>query len=194
VIVIFALSLTSSVLTIKRSHKPMPAARVVPEPIAAVIARAFCGRPQRCLFKEHTSKMLPQAEEPPSTVVGITTRGATAPIVALVQNQTVPRHYLAIEAIASTPSPSTPKSVFEYYVGQIAAPLSDYTFANNIIWLSQKSAFYQIVEECFCLFSLNGLLPSPCCLPPLGKSENQFARARQPASRSWIATDPSSVY
>jgi len=121
-----------------------------------------------------------QAEEPPSstplTRLAVPTDSeraqAAAPVVALVQNQPLPRHYLSIEGHRLYPFTIDAKSVFERYVRRIAAPLSDYTFANNIIWLSQKSGFYQIIEECFCLFSLNGHCLT-MLLPPLGDPQNQ---------------------
>jgi hypothetical protein len=50
--------------------------------------------------------------------------------------------------------------------------LSDYSFANNVIWLAQASGFYQIIEGCYCLFALtgNGLT---MLLPPLGEQSRQ---------------------
>lgn len=52
------------------------------------------------------------------------------------------------------------------------AHLSDYSFANNLIWLTLSSGFWQVIEDCFCLFMLsgNGL---GMMLPPLGAAEAQ---------------------
>lgn len=83
-----------------------------------------------------------------------------------------PRHYLAIEGQRLYPFTIEAKRTFDRYAQLISAPLSDYTFANNIIWLSQKSGFYQIIEDCFCLFSLNGHCLT-MLLPPLGRPERQ---------------------
>jgi hypothetical protein len=84
-----------------------------------------------------------------------------------------PRHYLAIEGQRLYPFTIEAKQTFDHFARFIPAPLSDYTFANNIIWLSQKSGFYQIIEDCFCLFSLNGHCLT-MLLPPLGRPERQL--------------------
>lgn len=57
-------------------------------------------------------------------------------------------------------------------VANLGVTLSDYSFANNVIWLCQASGFYQIIEGCFCLFGLsgNGLT---MLLPPLGEPARQ---------------------
>ena len=117
--------------------------------------------------------MLNPIEEPPSRSATPFPPVSKPPVIALAQRQSLPRHYLSIEGRRLYPFTIEAKSVFEHYVRQIAAPLSDYTFANNIIWLSQKSGFYQIIEDCFCLFSLNGHCLT-MLLPPLGKSEHQL--------------------
>ncbi len=55
---------------------------------------------------------------------------------------------------------------------EVPTTLSDYSFANNIIWLSLASGFWQRIEGCFCLFMLtgNGLA---MMLPPLGAAADQ---------------------
>ena len=95
-------------------------------------------------------------------------------VIALRGNERFPRHYLAIENHRLYPLTIEVKPLFDRYVRLIEAPLSDYTFANNIIWLSQKSGFYQIIENCFCLFSLNGNYLT-MLLPPLGATAHQRA-------------------
>ena len=121
--------------------------------------------------------MLSQTEEPPLTSKG-TLELERAPIIPSARAEevlappTFPRHYLAIEGHRLYPFTIEAKSVFDRYALSMAAPLSDYTFANNLIWLSQKSGFYQIIEDCFCLFSLNGHCLT-MLLPPLGAPERQ---------------------
>ncbi len=121
--------------------------------------------------------MLSQTEEPPrSDRTAIT---ESAPLIAppVRREETsappsFPRHYLSIEGHRLYPFTIDAKGTFDRYARFIPAPLSDYTFANNIIWLSQKSGFYQIIEDCFCLFSLNGHCLT-MLLPPLGAPERQ---------------------
>ena len=118
--------------------------------------------------------MLTKPEEPPSIGGDVVASPQRPPasVVTLVQNESLPRHYLAIEGHRLYPFTIEAKTIFERYQQLIATPLSDYTFANNIIWLSQKSGFYQIIENCFCLFSLNGHCLT-MLLPPLGEPQNQ---------------------
>lgn len=120
--------------------------------------------------------MLSQTDEPPladRTAIVEPTRIAPPPAVTgTAAAPTFPRHYLAIEGQRLYPFTIEAKPVFDHYAKFIPAPLSDYTFANNIIWLSQKSGFYQIIEDCFCLFSLNGHCLT-MLLPPLGAPDRQ---------------------
>jgi uncharacterized protein len=119
-----------------------------------------------------------QTEEPPQP--NVDARDARvplrtpAPAAELTTVSAFPRHYLSIEGCKLYPFTIDAKPIFDRYVSAIPAPLSDYTFANNIIWLSQKSGFYQIIEDCFCLFSLNGHCLT-MLLPPLGSPERQPA-------------------
>lgn len=120
--------------------------------------------------------MLRQPEEPPldhsDHAVSNAPTSITAKILSLHPNSFFPRHYLAVEDHRLYPFTIDAKPLFEHYIKLIEAPLSDYTFANNIIWLSQKSGFYQIIEDCFCLFSLNGNCLT-MLLPPLGAASRQ---------------------
>jgi uncharacterized protein len=124
--------------------------------------------------------MLSQPEEPPQAGAAEAAPAACAvppplPVRSTADaSTTLPRHYLSIEGHRLYPFTIDAKPVFDRYARAIAAPLSDYTFANNIIWLSQKSGFYQIIEDCFCLFSLNGHCLT-MLLPPLGSPERQPA-------------------
>jgi hypothetical protein len=111
-------------------------------------------------------------EPPPATAQPALAR--PAPLLSLHRNESFPRHYLAIEGQRLYPFTIEAKPLFDRYAAALGIPLSDYTFANNIIWLSQKSGFYQIIEDCFCLFSLNGQSLS-MLLPPLGEASRQRA-------------------
>ncbi len=112
-----------------------------------------------------------QADEPPQTRHDA---APAAPLLTLHRNESFPRHYLAIEGQRLYPFTIEAKPLFDRYAAALGIPLSDYTFANNIIWLSQKSGFYQIIEDCFCLFSLNGQSLT-MLLPPLGEASRQRA-------------------
>ena len=122
--------------------------------------------------------MLSQTDEPPLAAPNQLEPDRTPPmpanVIPLPSNKLSPRHYLAVENFRLYPFTIDAKSLFDRYIKLIEAPLSDYTFANNIIWLSQKSGFYQIIEDCFCLFSLNGHCLT-MLLPPLGMPARQAA-------------------
>lgn len=113
-----------------------------------------------------------QTDEPPQPSAAPTPAAESRNVLTLHANTAFPRHYLAIEGHRLYPFTVHAKPLFDRYVRYINAPLSDYTFANNIIWLSQKSGFYQIIEDCFCLFSLHGQCLT-MLLPPLGEAANQ---------------------
>ncbi len=122
--------------------------------------------------------MLKQANEPPGRRLSATNPApldapaVSANLLSLHVNKFSPASYLAVEGYRLYPISIDIKSLFEDYISRIQAPLSDYTFANNIIWLSRMSGFYQIIEDCFCLFSLNGD-GLTMLLPPLGYAANQ---------------------
>ncbi|MCL5801068.1 MAG: phosphatidylglycerol lysyltransferase domain-containing protein [Gammaproteobacteria bacterium] len=124
--------------------------------------------------------MLNQLDEPPGSRPRDTRLRWSEPnstpdnVLTLHVNTAFPNRYLAIEGHKLYPFTTDIKPLFETYQRRSQVPLSDYTFANNIIWLSQKSGFYQIIEDCFCLFCLTGDgLTMP--LPPLGAPEHQYA-------------------
>jgi hypothetical protein len=121
--------------------------------------------------------MLSSTDEPPplgrTAIAEHCPAVATASTVAETPTAPIfPRHYLSIEGHRVYPFTIAAKRTFDRYAQSIPAPLSDYTFANNLIWLSQKSGFYQIIEDCFCLFSLNGHCLT-MLLPPLGSPTRQ---------------------
>jgi hypothetical protein len=64
------------------------------------------------------------------------------------------------------------KPYFDEACARLNVALSDYSFANNVIWLAQASGFYQIIEGCYCLFALNGN-GLTMLLPPLGEPSRQ---------------------
>lgn len=121
--------------------------------------------------------MLSVTDEPPQPrTVGVAEPVSLVtprvPIDVVSASSALPRHFLSVEEYRLYPFTIGAKPTFEQYARAIAAPLSDYTFANNYIWLSQRSGFYQIIEDCFCLFSLNGNCLT-MQLPPLGAPERQ---------------------
>ena len=120
--------------------------------------------------------MLTQSDEPPQTTTAVAKSALPIlPTVKLTDTATpliFPRHYLSIEDQRLYPFTLHAKPLFDRYAQRIGTPLSDYTFANNFIWLSQRSGFYQIIEDCFCLFSLNGHCLT-MQLPPLGSPDRQ---------------------
>lgn len=65
------------------------------------------------------------------------------------------------------------KSIMDEYLKQINVDISDYTFAQNYIWLSTATGFYTIVNDTFCLIILNSGELS-MLLPPIGKKENTY--------------------
>lgn len=95
------------------------------------------------------------------------------------QSRTLPpaqsalKPHLAAEGYRLYPFTIDTKAVFDHYVRLADVALSDYTFTNNFIWLSRSSGFYQIIEDCFCLFSLSGTDGLTMVLPPLGDAAHQ---------------------
>jgi len=66
------------------------------------------------------------------------------------------------------------RALFAHYARMLRVPLSDYTFAINLLWLPAGSGHFAIIEDCFCLFCLDeDGLSMP--LPPLGEPSRQRA-------------------
>jgi len=65
------------------------------------------------------------------------------------------------------------KTIFEKYFNQCQISLSDYSFTNNFIWLDELSGFYQIIDNCLCVFNLTDEQLS-MILPPIGNPEDQL--------------------
>lgn len=66
----------------------------------------------------------------------------------------------------------TTKPIFDAYVKSIKTLLSDYSFANNFVWLTPDKGHFIIIEDCFCLFELDDDELS-MALPPLGNCHSQ---------------------
>jgi hypothetical protein len=59
------------------------------------------------------------------------------------------------------------RPLFEEAFAALQVPISDYSFANNIVWQRRQRLLYAVIEGCLCLFSIrDGELLMP--LPPLG--------------------------
>ncbi|MDR2151421.1 MAG: phosphatidylglycerol lysyltransferase domain-containing protein [Helicobacteraceae bacterium] len=77
---------------------------------------------------------------------------------------------LTIKEYQLTPFTIETKDIMERYLAFIETEASDYTFAQNYVWLSYSSGFYAIVKETFCLFLLSGE-ELTMLLPPLGSED-----------------------
>ncbi len=95
-----------------------------------------------------------------------------APPAHTARRNDAPVRYLVSGKYRLYPFDKDAKPYFDEAVARLGVALSDYSFANNVIWLCQASGFYQIIEGCFCLFGLsgNGLT---MLLPPLGEPARQ---------------------
>ena len=101
------------------------------------------------------------------------------------------KRYLAAGKYRLYPFDHSAKPYFDEACARLNVALSDYSFANNVIWLAQASGFYQIIEGCFCLFALtgNGLT---MLLPPLGEPSRQH-RALKICVKILDAYNPSAL-
>jgi hypothetical protein len=91
---------------------------------------------------------------------------------AAARSESPVRRYLAAGKYRLYPFDHSAKPYFDEAAARLNVALSDYSFANNVIWLAQASGFYQIIEGCFCLFALTGNGLS-MLLPPLGEPMRQ---------------------
>ena len=94
------------------------------------------------------------------------------PVGSAARNESPVRRYLAAGKYRLYPFDRSAKPYFDEAAARLNVALSDYSFANNVIWLAQASGFYQIIEGCFCLFALTGNGLS-MLLPPLGEPMRQ---------------------
>ncbi len=69
------------------------------------------------------------------------------------------------------------KPLFDSHLRNSDFVVADLSFSNNFMWLSRMSGFYQIIADCFCLFSLNGNQLG-MLLPPIGAPDNQLKALR----------------
>ncbi len=97
-----------------------------------------------------------------------------APITPLPSRTQPPRRYLSAGAYKLLPLSIEAKALFDSHVSACDFVVADLSFTNNFMWLSRMSGFYQIVADCFCLFSLNGNQLT-MLLPPIGAPANQPA-------------------
>jgi uncharacterized protein len=114
-----------------------------------------------------------------------------SPANPAARNESPIRRYLAAGKYRLYPFDLSAKPYFDEACARLNVALSDYSFANNVIWLAQASGFYQIIEGCFCLFALtgNGLT---MLLPPLGEPSRQH-RALKICVKILDAYNPSSL-
>jgi hypothetical protein len=88
------------------------------------------------------------------------------------RNESPIKRYLVAGKYRLYPFDHSAKPYFDEACARLNVALSDYSFANNVIWLAQASGFYQIIEGCYCLFALNGN-GLTMLLPPLGEPSRQ---------------------
>jgi len=130
---------------------------------------------------------VPESSEPPKPIAASVHHGGPHPLLNLIEpapasplRATVPvtrselpvKRYLAAGKYRLYPFDHTARPYFDEACARVNVALSDYSFANNIIWFGQASGFYQIIEGCFCLFQLTGH-GLHMLLPPLGEASRQ---------------------
>jgi hypothetical protein len=89
----------------------------------------------------------------------------------------LPAH-LTVGGLSLLPLTIDTRPLFEHYVSAQPFVTSDLSFANNFIWLTHMSAFYQVIEGCFCLFCLSGERLN-MLLTPIGAAEHQLRALEQ---------------
>lgn len=89
-----------------------------------------------------------------------------------VRSENPIKRYLVAGKYRLYPFDQSAKPYFDEACTRLNVALSDYSFANNVIWLAQASGFYQIIEGCYCLFALTGNGLS-MLLPPIGEQSRQ---------------------
>lgn len=85
----------------------------------------------------------------------------------------LPQRHLSAGEHQLLPLSIEAKPLFDSYVSACDFVVADLSFTNNFIWLTRMSGFYQVIADCFCLFSLNGNQLS-MLLPPIGTAANQL--------------------
>lgn len=121
----------------------------------------------------------PVSLDAPHLANGLATSLATAspPPFTISPPRTPRRAWLEAGGHRLHPFDVHARAAFATALRDVDVTLSDYSFANNIIWLSLASGFWQVIEDCFCLFMLsgNGLA---MMLPPLGEPAAQRSALR----------------
>lgn len=125
-------------------------------------------------------------------MLGKTETGATAAIEPHIWSRPLPsyvppatspqahhhaRRYLSAGEYRLLPFTVDAKPMFDSHLRNSDFVVADLSFTNNFIWLSRMSGFYQIIADCFCLFSLNGNQLG-MLLPPIGTADNQLRALR----------------
>lgn len=95
-----------------------------------------------------------------------------APATATTNDRPRAQRHLSVGEARLLPFTLESKPLFELYARRQESTSADLGFCNNFMWLNRMSAFYQVIDGCFCLFSLNGNRLS-MLLPPLGAIEDQ---------------------
>lgn len=106
-----------------------------------------------------------------------------APIHPHLANHYLPdnlptQRFLIVNGMPLLPLTIGTKPLFDHFVSSRQFVTSDLSFSNNFIWLTHMSAFYQVIENCFCLFSLSGERLN-MLLAPVGAPEHQLAALEQ---------------
>ena len=100
------------------------------------------------------------------------------PVVSQHENYPLTECYLGIGEHQLIPLTIDSKAIFDRYVHSPNSIISDLSFTNNFIWMTRMSGFYQIIDDCFCVFSLNGDHLT-MLLPPIGAAERQLSALQQ---------------
>jgi len=90
----------------------------------------------------------------------------------LIKGVHSPMHHLSIGSTRLDPLRLKDRESVHAALTPLNISLSDYTFANNYIWLSMVSGFHARIEGCLCLFALSGEVLT-MLLPPLGAEVDQ---------------------
>src|SRR4030067_348053 len=66
------------------------------------------------------------------------------------------KRYLVAGKYRLYPFDHNAKPYFDEACARLNVALSDYSFANNVIWLAQGGGFYPIIKGRYCVFALPG--------------------------------------
>lgn len=102
---------------------------------------------------------------------------AARPVVPRPVSTPAAQRFLSAGAHRLLPLTIDAKPLFDSHVSACDFLVADLSFSNNFMWLSRMSGFYQVIDDCFCLFSLNGNQLG-MLLPPIGAAQNQVRALR----------------